>query len=77
ERARNQVSLGLEITHAHLSDNCLHYWLSEADAKSVVARGWGQRFPLHGVDKGWVMLYALRTTDEVEDIRCIVRAGIA
>ncbi len=65
-----------EIAHAHPAENSLHVWLSEPDAKAVIEAGWGQRFPLKFVPRGWVMVYAPRTNAEVDIITEIVRAGI-
>jgi hypothetical protein len=77
DRAKNNKMLGTEIAHAHPSDGSLHVWLSEADAKTVVEKGWGMRFPLKFIDKGWAMVYAPRTMAEVDVIEKIVKAGIA
>ncbi|OAL38184.1 hypothetical protein AYO20_02636 [Fonsecaea nubica] len=76
-KAKDNKILGTEIAHAHPSDGSLHVWLSEADAKTVVEKGWGLRFPLKFVDKGWAMVYAPRTMAEVDVVERIVRAGIA
>jgi hypothetical protein len=65
-----------EIAHAHPADNSLHVWLSDPDARSVIEAGWGQRFPLTFVQRGWVMVYAPRTDAELEVVEEIVRAGI-
>ena len=72
---RNKLLDG-EIAHAHPADGSLHVWLSQADAKTVVENNWGQRFPLKFVDKGWTMVYAPRTMEEVAVIEEIVKAGI-
>lgn len=72
---RNRL-LDKEIAHAHPADGSLHVWLSEADAKTVVESGWGERFPLKFVDKGWTLLYAPRTMEEVKAVEEIVKAGI-
>ncbi|EXJ60577.1 hypothetical protein A1O7_04730 [Cladophialophora yegresii CBS 114405] len=77
DRARNNKMLGTEIAHAHPSDGSLHVWLSEADAKTVVDKGWGMRFPLKFIDKGWAMVYAPRTMAEADVVEKIVKAGIA
>lgn len=74
--ARDRI-LDHEIAHAHPADNSLHVWLSEADARKVIEAGWGQRFPLTFVDKGWTMVYAPRTDEELEVVESIVRAGVA
>jgi hypothetical protein len=77
ERAQGKQLLGTEIAHAHPAESSLHVWLSEADAKTVVQKGWGLRFPLTFVDKGWTMVYAPRTMEEVAVVEKIVKAGIA
>ncbi|KAI1615572.1 hypothetical protein EDD37DRAFT_498771 [Exophiala viscosa] len=69
--------LTTEIAHAHSSEGSLHVWLSEADAKTVVEKGWGVRFPLSFVPKGWAMVYAPRTMEEVDLVETVVRAGIS
>jgi Family of unknown function (DUF5519) len=66
-----------EIAHAHPSENSLHVWLSDPDARTVIEAGWGRRFPLPFVNSGWIMVYAPRTVEEVELVEGIVRAGIA
>jgi hypothetical protein len=66
-----------EIAHAHPSEGSLHVWMSQSDARVVVEGGWGMRFPLTFVDKGWVMVYAPRTMEEVEVVKEIVKAAIA
>ena len=76
-RAKNNKMLGTEIAHAHPADGSLHVWLSEADAKIVVEKGWGMRFPLGFIDKGWAMVYAPRTMDEVDVVEKIVMAGVS
>lgn len=72
--------LGHEIAHVHPAENSLHVWLTEADAKKVVATGWAERFPLSSlgmVHKGWTFLYAPRSMDDVDVIEGIFKAGIA
>lgn len=74
--AKDQI-LKNEIAHAHPADNSLHVWLSEADAREVVRKGWGERFPLSFVHPGWVFVYAPETTEDVDVIEEIIKAGIA
>jgi len=74
---QTQKALGTEIAHAHPAEGSLHVWLSQADAKLVVEKGWGLRFPLAFVSKGWTMVYAPRTMAEVDVVERIVKAGIA
>jgi hypothetical protein len=66
-----------EIAHAHPSENSLHVWLSDPDARTVIEAGWGERFPLPFVNSGWTMVYAPRNVQEVELVEGIVKAGIA
>lgn len=73
--ARNRI-LDHEIAHAHPADNSLHVWMSEVDARTVIEAGWGQRFPLTFVDKGWIMVYAPRDDEEMEVVERIVKAGV-
>ncbi|KAK5112160.1 hypothetical protein LTR62_004503 [Meristemomyces frigidus] len=67
-----------EIAHVHLSDLSAHVMLSLADAKEVVAKGWGLRHGLSGtwLPLGWTMLFVPRTVDEVEVVVGIMEAGI-
>jgi hypothetical protein len=72
-------ALGDEIAHVHPSEDSMHIWLTQADAKKVVAAGWGERFPLaslHMVDSGWTFMYAPRTMEDVDVIEKVVKAGI-
>lgn len=69
--------LGTEIAHAHPSEGSLHVWLTQRDARTVVEKGYGERFPLVFVDKGWTLVYAPRTQKEVDVVERIVIAGIA
>jgi hypothetical protein len=72
---KNRILDG-EVGHAHPADSSLHVWLSEGDARRVVEGGWGERFPLSFVDKGWVMVYAPTTMQHVDMIEEILKAGI-
>lgn len=72
---KNKILQG-EVGHAHPADGSLHVWLSEGDAKRVVEGGWGERFPLTFVHKGWVMVYAPRTMGELAVVESIVMAAI-
>lgn len=72
---KNKILQG-EVGHAHPADASLHVWLSEGDAHRVVEGGWGERFPLAFVDKGWVMVYAPTTHAEVDVVESIMRAAI-
>jgi hypothetical protein len=72
---KNKILAG-EVGHTHPSDGSVHVWLSEGDARRVVEAGWGQRFPLAFVDKGWVMVYTPRTHKEADMVESILKAGI-
>lgn len=72
--ARDKI-LDHEIGHAHPSDDSLHVWLSDRDAAEVVEKGWGQRFCLPFVNRGWVMVYAPRNMDEVDVVESILKAA--
>jgi len=72
-------TLGDEIAHVHPAENSLHVWLSESDARTVVAAGWGERFPLSSlsmVHNGWTFVYAPRSMEEADVVEEIVKAGI-
>lgn len=69
--------LGTEIAHAHPSEGSLHVWLTQRDARTVVEKGYGERFPLVFIDKGWTLVYAPRTLKEVAVVERIIKAGIA
>ncbi|KAF2228580.1 hypothetical protein EV356DRAFT_497989 [Viridothelium virens] len=76
--ARHRI-LDREIAHVHRQEQSLHVWLSEADAKEVVGKGWGQRFPMaeEVVPRGWTHVFAPRTEKECEVVKGIVKAGVA
>lgn len=66
-----------EVAHVHPSENSLHVYVSPLDAKLVMKRGWGQRFPVTWLaPPSWIMVYAPRTEEEVEIVREIVRAAV-
>lgn len=72
---KNKILQG-EVGHAHPADDSLHVWLSEGDARRVVEGGWGERFPLAFVDRGFVMVYAPRTMQEADVVEAIMKAAI-
>lgn len=79
EGGAHDLQLGNEIAHVHPAENSLHVWLTEADCKTVVSAGWGERFPLASlgmIDQGWTFLYAPRTMQHIDVIEEIVKAGI-
>ena len=72
----NDKVIQREIAHAHPSDNSLHVWLSQPDARKVIEADCGQRFPLAAVDNGFIMVYAPRDDVELELVEKIVKAGV-
>ncbi|PWY75322.1 hypothetical protein BO94DRAFT_212371 [Aspergillus sclerotioniger CBS 115572] len=74
---REVAILDREIAHVHPTEYSLHVWLSERDARAVIERGWGARFPpLEGVPPGWVFVYAPRDEAEMDVVEGIVRAAV-
>jgi hypothetical protein len=66
-----------EVAHVHPAENSLHVYVSPQDAKLVMRRGWGQRFPVNWLaPPSWIMVYAPRNEEEVEIVREIVRAAV-
>lgn len=69
-----------EVAHIHASaDATSHVVLSFADAKEVIAKGWGERHMLSGsriLPLGYTMIYAPRDDAEVEIVNRIFKAGI-
>ncbi|KAH7384657.1 hypothetical protein BKA66DRAFT_416665 [Pyrenochaeta sp. MPI-SDFR-AT-0127] len=66
-----------EVAHVHPAENSLHVYVSPQDAKFVLRRGWGQRFPVTWLaPPSWIMVYAPRNEEEVETVREIVRAAV-
>ena len=75
--AREVAILDREIAHVHPTENSLHVWLSERDARAVVEGGWGARFPpLERVPPGWVFVYAPRDEGEMDIVESIVKAAV-
>ena len=67
-----------EIAHMHGSEGSLHLTLHPEDAAVVIKRGWGERHPLSGrwsVPRGFVMVYAPKTEEELNAVMAIIRAG--
>ncbi|KAL6709013.1 hypothetical protein ACN47E_002140 [Coniothyrium glycines] len=70
-------SIFYEVAHVHPADNSLHVYASPADARLVVERGWGARFPVEWLaPASWIMVFAPRSADEVEVVREVVRAAV-
>ena len=66
-----------EVAHVHPADHSLHVYVSPTDAKTVVGRGWGQRFPVTWLaPPSWIMVYAPRDERELEVVKEIVRAAV-
>ncbi|KAH7093312.1 hypothetical protein FB567DRAFT_172127 [Paraphoma chrysanthemicola] len=73
----NARKIFFEVAHVHPAENSLHVYVSPKDAKLVMKRGWGQRFPVTWLaPPSWIMVYAPRNEEEVEIVREIVRAAI-
>jgi hypothetical protein len=66
-----------EVAHVHPKDNSLHVYVSPRDARTVIEKGWGQRFPVTWLaPPSWIMVYAPRDAKEVEVVKEIVRAAV-
>ncbi|KAJ4324301.1 hypothetical protein N0V94_001359 [Neodidymelliopsis sp. IMI 364377] len=66
-----------EVAHVHPKDNSLHVYVSPKDARTVISRGWGQRFPVTWLaPPSWIMVYAPRNEMELEVVKEIVRAAV-
>lgn len=63
-----------EFAHLH-PDGSLHLVLSSVDEEELVAKGWGERHPLHGPEIPVVMLYAPRDEEELVVAREVVSAA--
>ncbi|MCJ1396337.1 hypothetical protein MMC18_009226 [Xylographa bjoerkii] len=68
-----------EIVHLHTTEASMHLTLHPSDAAMVISRGWGERHPLAGrgpwVPKGFMMVYAPRTMEELNVMTDIIRAS--
>jgi hypothetical protein len=65
-----------EVAHIHPQDYSLHVYLSPRDARLVIMKGWGLRFPVEWLaPSGWIMVYAPRSEEEVHLVRNIVEAA--
>ena len=66
-----------EVAHVHPTENSLHVYVSPKDARVVLEKGWGVRFPVTWLaPPSWIMVYAPRGEEEVEVVREIVRAAV-
>jgi hypothetical protein len=68
-----------EVLHIHESDMSAHVLLSLADAKDVIAKGWGERHRITGtavIPLGYTLLYLPRNKEEVEVMGRILEAGV-
>ena len=68
-----------EVLHIHESDMSAHVLLSLADAKDVIAKGWGERHRITGtavIPLGYTLLYLPRNKEEVEVMEKILEAGV-
>jgi hypothetical protein len=81
--ASMSASRARELYHVHWSDSSAHCVLSAADARVVIARGWGEAFPLAGVNEypgfppTYVMVYAPRDAAELRVHAAVMRAAVA
>ena len=68
-----------EVAHIHESDLSAHVFLSFADARSVIEKGWGERHRMTGtaiIPLGYTLLYSPRNGEEVDVLLKIMEAGI-
>src|SRR4051812_12119347 len=66
----NAHKIFYEVAHVHPADHSLHVYLSPRDARLVIEKGWGQRFPILWLaPSSWVMVYAPRDEKEVKIVR--------
>ncbi|CRG90075.1 hypothetical protein PISL3812_07116 [Talaromyces islandicus] len=73
---RGDPILKKEIAHSHPSENSLHVWVSNPDARKIIEAGWGQRFCLPKAPTGWIMVYAPRNSSEMDIVEDIVKAAV-
>jgi len=69
---------GHEFCHIHpLPDACIHLTLPGAVIERVVALGWAERHPVHGVGvlKTLVMVYAPRNVGELEVVAKLIESS--
>ncbi|MCJ1338246.1 hypothetical protein MMC09_003532 [Bachmanniomyces sp. S44760] len=73
-----------EIVHLHGTEASMHMTLHPSDAALVISRGWGERHLLAGqglfgrwlwVPRGFVLVYAPRSEEDVETLMKIVKAA--
>ena len=69
-----------EVFHSHCgADGSSHAVLSAADAMLVLDKGWGERHGVSGqgmgIPLGYIMIFAPRSTHEVEIVGKIARAA--
>jgi hypothetical protein len=77
--SRNPIAhkIFYEVAHVHPSDNSLHVYLSNPDARLVVEKGWGMRFSVGWMaPPGWIMVFAPKDEKEVQIVKEIVRAAV-
>lgn len=61
----------------HPQDGSLHVYLAPKDARTVIEKGWGMRFPVGWIaPASWTMVFSPRDGGEVGVLREIVRAGV-
>lgn len=67
-----------EVLHIHESDMSAHVLLSLADAKEVIAKGWGERHRMSStlLPLQYTFIYLPRNADEMDITVKILEAGI-
>ncbi len=66
--------LTAEFAHLH-PDGSLHLALSPEDQQELLAKGWGERHPLHSAEVNVVMLFGPRTAEELDVARRVIDAS--
>lgn len=71
-----------EVAHVH-PELSVHMYLSPADARGVIERGWGERHRLTtragrwiGLGRTWIMIYAPRDEGELEVLRGLLTESV-
>jgi alkylhydroperoxidase family enzyme len=70
-----------EVGHVHSFDGSMHMIFSEADARTVIEAGWGERHPLAGrvldIPNTYIFVYPPRDAFELQIIERLIEAAIA
>ncbi|PSN73514.1 hypothetical protein BS50DRAFT_569038 [Corynespora cassiicola Philippines] len=73
----NAHKIFYEVAHVHPTDHSLHVYASTKDARLVIEKGWGARFPVEWLaPSSWIMVYAPRDDGEAKVVNDIVRAAV-